>query len=54
MHQIRVHLEHVGAPVRNDWLYDVDAEPGQPLFLQAVRLEWRRADGAVWVWEAGL
>jgi 23S rRNA pseudouridine955/2504/2580 synthase len=58
MHQIRVHLKHLGTPILGDRLYD---EPGDevvldPPFLHALRLVWRdppgRPEGDVWTWEA--
>ncbi|MEO6325197.1 MAG: RNA pseudouridine synthase [Thermoanaerobaculia bacterium] len=57
MHQIRVHLRHLGTPILGDRLYD---DPGdevlEPPFLHALRLVWRnppgRPEGEVWRWEA--
>jgi len=56
MHQIRVHLAHVGCPILGDRLYDrrrtpLDAAP----FLRAIRLTWSRPPGPEappeWRWE---
>ncbi len=57
MHQVRVHLLHLGTPVAFDPLYDPAWVEGSPrAFLHAWRLEWRdppgAAGGGVWSWEA--
>ena len=57
MHQIRVHLRHLGTPILGDRLYD---DPGDEVlgapFLHALRLVWRnppgRPEGDAWTWEA--
>ncbi len=56
MHQVRVHLAHLGTPLRGDRLYDPAARPGDETVLRAVRLVWRDPPGAppgtAWVFEA--
>lgn len=57
MHQLRVHLLHLGTPVAFDPLYDPAWVEGAPRpFLHSWRLEWRdppgAAEGASWTWEA--
>ena len=56
MHQLRVHLAAVGHPLRNDPLYDPQANPAGPFFLRAVRLTWQDPPGAgrgtLWTFEA--
>ncbi len=57
MHQLRVHLLHLGTPVLGDPLYDpARREADPPPFLHALRLAWRRgeedASEGAWVWEA--
>lgn len=56
MHQLRVHLAAIGHPLRNDPLYDPQADPAGPFFLRAVRLTWQDPPGAdrggLWTFEA--
>ena len=57
MHQVRVHLLHLGTPVAFDPLYDPAWAEGAPEpFLQAFRLDWSDPPGAPagtsWTWEA--
>lgn len=56
MHQLRVHLAAVGHPLRNDPLYDPEADPAGPFLLRAVRLVWREPPGtppgSAWTFEA--
>lgn len=57
MHQLRVHLRHLGTPLLGDRLYDDAREPDGPSpILRAVRLEWRDPPGmpagTVWTWES--
>jgi tRNA pseudouridine32 synthase/23S rRNA pseudouridine746 synthase len=59
MHQIRVHLAALGAPIANDRLYDPRRTPdGPPPLLHARRLTWREppgtAAGTVWTWTSPL
>ena len=56
MHQIRVHLAHVGHPIAGDRLYDPRRDPeAPPPFLRAIRLTWAHPPGggaaAEWRWE---
>ncbi len=52
MHQLRVHLAHLGTPLLGDPLYDVARTPETPApVLHAARLSWARPDGT-WTWEA--
>ena len=56
MHQLRVHLAHLGTPLLGDPLYDLARTPDTPApVLHAARLVWADppgAPGAVWAWEA--
>ncbi len=59
MHQLRVHLAHLGTPLLGDRLYDPGSGPGAPApLLHASRLVWKnppgRPEGSVWIWEAPL
>lgn len=56
MHQIRVHLRHLGTPLLFDPLYDEARREGDPApFLHALRIVWKnppgRPEGTVWSWE---
>jgi 23S rRNA-/tRNA-specific pseudouridylate synthase len=56
MHQLRVHLAHLGTPLLDDPLYDTARRPDGPAsFLHASRLVWRnppgRPEGSAWTWE---
>jgi 23S rRNA pseudouridine1911/1915/1917 synthase len=58
MHQIRVHLAHLGAPILSDPLYDPGAQTAgtiQP-WLHAARLRWFDPPGfpggTVWEWKS--
>lgn len=56
MHQIRVHLLHLGTPLLFDPLYDPNRHESDPApFLQSLRIVWRNPPdqpaGTVWVWE---
>lgn len=57
MHQIRVHLKHLGTPLLGDRLYDDPTdEVTSPPFLHALRLVWKnppgRPEGESWTWQA--
>jgi len=56
MHQLRVHLAHLGAPLLGDPLYDAGRAPGAPApVLHAARLSWADPPGlpgGVWTWES--
>lgn len=56
MHQIRVHLLHLGTPIEDDPYYDPSALSGAAPFLHAWRLLWRdppgAAPGSVWTFES--
>lgn len=55
MHQLRVHLAHLGTPLLGDPLYDAARAAGDPPpLLHAVRLAWSNPPGGgrVWAWEA--
>lgn len=56
MHQIRVHLAAIGHPLKNDPIYDPQADPAGPFFLRAVRLAWQDppgvGPGTLWTFEA--
>ncbi len=59
MHQLRVHLAHLGTPLLGDRLYDAGRGPETPApFLHASRLVWKnppgRPEGSAWIWEAPL
>jgi tRNA pseudouridine32 synthase/23S rRNA pseudouridine746 synthase len=59
MHQLRVHLAHVGTPLLGDCLYDPRYGPETPApLLHANRLVWKnppgRPEGSTWIWEAPL
>ncbi|MFI5181038.1 MAG: RluA family pseudouridine synthase [Thermoanaerobaculia bacterium] len=59
MHQLRVHLAHLGTPLLGDRLYDVGRGPKTPApLLHASRLVWKnppgRPEGSAWIWEAPL
>jgi len=59
MHQLRVHLAHLGAPLLGDRLYDTGRGPETPApLLHASRLVWKnppgRPEGSAWIWEAPL
>ena len=57
MHQLRVHLAHLGAPILGDPLYDAARGPETPApVLHASRLVWvdPPSGGGAWVWEAPL
>jgi 23S rRNA-/tRNA-specific pseudouridylate synthase len=59
MHQLRVHLAHLGTPLLGDRLYDAGRGPETPSpLLHASRLVWKnppgRPEGCAWVWEAPL
>lgn len=56
MHQIRVHLAHLGTPVLGDPLYDVGPPSREAMALHAWRLVWREppGGGADWTFEAPL
>lgn len=59
MHQLRVHLAHLGTPLLGDRLYDpgCGAEAAVPL-LHASRLVWKnppgRPEGSEWIWKSPL
>ncbi len=56
MHQLRVHLAHLGTPLLGDPLYDAGRAPDTPApVLHAARLEWTAppgAPGGTWTWES--
>jgi tRNA pseudouridine32 synthase/23S rRNA pseudouridine746 synthase len=55
MHQLRVHLAHLGTPLLGDPLYDAARTPATPApVLHAARLVWAGPPGgaAAWTWEA--
>ncbi|MEO8586809.1 MAG: RNA pseudouridine synthase [Acidobacteriota bacterium] len=57
MHQLRIHLVHLGTPLLGDTAYDPGrAEGDPPALLHAARLVWTdppgMPPGTVWVWEA--
>jgi 23S rRNA-/tRNA-specific pseudouridylate synthase len=56
MHQLRVHLAAAGHPLRNDSLYDPEADAAGPFLLRAVRVTWRNPPGtppgSAWTFEA--
>ncbi len=57
MHQLRVHLAHLGTPLLGDRLYDAGCRPETPApVLHASRLVWKsppgRPEGSAWIWEA--
>ena len=57
MHQLRVHLAHLGTPLLGDRLYDTDRGRETPApRLHASRLVWKnppgRPEGSAWIWEA--
>ena len=57
MHQLRVHLAHLGTPILGDPLYDADRGPGTPApVLHAARLVWANPPSGTgaWTWEAGV
>lgn len=59
MHQLRVHLAHLGTPLLGDRLYDAGCGPETPApVLHASRLVWKnppgRPEGSAWIWEAPL
>jgi tRNA pseudouridine32 synthase/23S rRNA pseudouridine746 synthase len=58
MHQLRVHLAHLGTPLLGDPLYDAFRTPDSPApVLHAARLVWvdpPGAPGVSWTWEAAL
>ncbi len=59
MHQLRVHLVHLRAPLLGDRLYDPGHGPETPPpLLHASRLVWKNPPGqpagSAWVWEAPL
>ena len=59
MHQLRVHLAHLGTPLLGDRLYDAGCGPETPApLLHASRLAWKnppgRPEGSAWIWEAPL
>jgi 23S rRNA-/tRNA-specific pseudouridylate synthase len=57
MHQLRVHLAHLGTPLLGDPLYDPARHPDGPTpHLHASRLVWKnppgRPEGSAWTWES--
>jgi 23S rRNA-/tRNA-specific pseudouridylate synthase len=56
MHQLRVHLAHLGTPLLGDPLYDAARTPATPApALHAARLVWADPPGppgGAWAWEA--
>jgi 23S rRNA-/tRNA-specific pseudouridylate synthase len=58
MHQLRVHLAHLGAPLLGDPIYDAARTPETPApVLHAARLVWvdpPLSPGGAWTWEAAL
>ncbi|MGA7990766.1 MAG: RNA pseudouridine synthase [Thermoanaerobaculia bacterium] len=58
MHQLRVHLAHLGTPVLGDPLYDAARTPQSPApSLHLARLVWidpPGSGGGAWTWEAAL
>ncbi|MDL2716673.1 MAG: RNA pseudouridine synthase [Acidobacteriota bacterium] len=57
MHQLRIHLLHLGTPLLGDSAYDAEHKPGDPpARLHAARLVWTdppgMPPGTVWIWEA--
>jgi 23S rRNA-/tRNA-specific pseudouridylate synthase len=56
MHQLRVHLAHLGTPLLGDPFYDVARTPETPPpVLHAARLVWADppgAPGGAWIWVA--
>jgi tRNA pseudouridine32 synthase/23S rRNA pseudouridine746 synthase len=56
MHQLRVHLAHMGTPLLGDPLYDAARTAATPApVLHAARLVWTAPPGApsgAWTWEA--
>ena len=56
MHQLRVHLAHLGTPLLGDPSYDVARTPETPApVLHAARLAWTDPPGlpgGAWTWEA--
>ena len=56
MHQIRVHLLHLGTPLLFDPFYDAQRRVDDPApFLHSLRITWNdppgRPTGTVWIWE---
>jgi len=58
MHQLRVHLAHLGTPLLGDPFYDAARTHGAPAtVLHAARLVWADppgSPGGAWTWEAAL
>jgi tRNA pseudouridine32 synthase/23S rRNA pseudouridine746 synthase len=56
MHQLRVHLAHLGTPILGDPLYDPARTHATPApLLHALRLVWQDPPGGgTWTWEASL
>jgi 23S rRNA-/tRNA-specific pseudouridylate synthase len=59
MHQLRLHLLHLGTPLLGDPLYDPAWKAGDPApLLHAARLVWTEPPGmpggTVWTWQAPL
>ena len=57
MHQLRIHLLHLGTPLLGDPAYDPGRKDGDPLpLLHAARLVWTdppgMPPGTTWTWEA--
>lgn len=56
MHQVRVHLAHLGTPLLGDPFYDAERPPGTPApVLHAARLVWADPPGlpgGAWIWES--
>jgi 23S rRNA-/tRNA-specific pseudouridylate synthase len=56
MHQLRVHLAHLGTPILGDPLYDAARAPDTPApVLHAARIVWTNPPGAPggrWSWDA--
>lgn len=59
MHQLRVHLAHLGTPLLGDLLYDPGCGSEIPVpLLHSSRLVWKDPpgwpEGSAWIWEAPL